>query len=104
MVTGDRGAQIVDLRAARVGRVGEAIARYLEGGHVIADVTRVGNVEEWRAAARAVASDRGWRVRTGLTPDGTRVWAVRIDREVTDTDRAVLRDRLGYLGALLDPR
>lgn len=106
MVTGDRGAndrgaKIVDLRAVRAERAGESIARYLERGHAIADASTVDDAERWRRAARAVASARGWRVRTGISPDGERVWAVRLDRETTDADRALLRDRLGYLGALL---
>ena len=101
MVTGDRGTQIVDLNRARVGRLARSLAGVLESGHVTADVSTVGDVEEWRRAARRVAADRGWRVRTGLTGDGSRVWAVRLDREPTEEDRAVLRDRLGYLGALL---
>ncbi len=104
MVTGDRGAQIVDLDRARLGRAGRSLVGVLEAGHVIVDVSTVGDVEEWRRAARRVAADWGWRVRTGVTRDGSRVWAVRLDRETTAEDRAVLRDRLGYLGALLGPQ
>jgi hypothetical protein len=102
MVTGDRRAEIIDLGRVRCERVGESIARYLEGGHVIVDASTVGDVEGWRRAAQAVASARGWNVRTGVTRDDERVWAVRIDRETTDEDRAGLRGRLFYLGALLD--
>ncbi len=109
MVTGDRRPQrrrpqVVNLQAVRVARLGRTIGRCLEDGHAIADVSTVTNVVEWRKAARAVASSRGWRVRTGVTRDGKRVWAVRVDRETTDEDRSVLRDRLGYLSALLGLR
>ena len=95
MVTGDHGAQIVDLDRARLERLGRSIAGALASGHAIADVSGVGDVEEWRRAARSVAADRRWRVRTGVTRDGSRVWAIRLDRETTESDRAVLRDRLG---------
>lgn len=101
MVTGDRGVQIVDLDTARVARLGRSLAAMLEGGHVMADVSTVVNVDEWRRAARGIAAARAWRVRTGVTRDGSRVWAIRLDRQTTEQDRAVLRDRLGYLSAML---
>ena len=104
MVTGDRAAEIVDLEAARVARLGRSLAAVLEGGHVIADVSTVANVEEWRKAARAIAAAQGWRVRTGVSRDDSRVWAIRLDRETTEQDRTVLRDRLGYMSALLGRR
>lgn len=104
MVTGDRGAKIVEFEAGRVARLGRSLAAMLEGGHVIADVSTVANVDEWRQAARAIAAAQGWRVRTGASRDESRVWAIRLDRETTEQDRAVLRDRLGYMSALLGRR
>lgn len=104
MVTGNRAARIGDLQVARVERLGRLLAASLEGGHVIADTSSVSSVDEWRKAARQAAADRDWRVRTGITRDGSRVWAIRLDRETTAEDRAVLRDRLGYIGALLSKR
>jgi hypothetical protein len=101
MITGDGGAQVVDLGTARAARLGRSLQPVLEDGHGIADVSTVTNVDEWRKAVRRVAAAQGWRVRTGVTRDGSRVWAVRLDRETTDQDRPALRERLAYLGALL---
>ncbi len=97
MVTADRGAQIVDLVAVRMARLVRSLEHVLEGGHVIIDVAAVANLDEWRKVVRRIAAARKWRVRTGVTPDGSRVWAIRLDRETTEQDRAVLFDRLGYL-------
>lgn len=74
----------VDLDRVRLERLGRSLAGALEGGHAIADVSAVGDVEEWRRAARSVAADRRWRVRTGVPRDGSRVWAIRLDRETTE--------------------
>ncbi len=76
MVTGDRGAQIVDLVAVRMARLVRSLEHVLEGGHVIIDVAAVANLDEWRKAVRRIAAARKWRVRTGVTPDGSRVWAI----------------------------
>jgi hypothetical protein len=103
MVTGDQRAPVVDLRAARIDRLAHALTAALESGHVIDDTSEVASVDEWRAAARQAARDHGWRVRTGVAPDGSRVWAVRLDRATTEQDRDVLTRRLSYLGALLSP-
>ena len=103
MVTGTRGAQIVDLRSVRVERLADALAPDLAAGHVMASTSSVDSVSDWRKAARKAASARGWRVRTGVTLDGARVWAARIDHELTARDDALLADRLGYLHGLLQP-
>lgn len=104
MVTGIRGAQIVDIRSKRVARLAEVLAPALEAGSVIVRTSSVESVTDWRKAARTAASARGWKVRTGVTSDGSRVWAARTDLEETEADRARLREHLGYLGALITPR
>lgn len=101
MVTGTRGARIIDLASARVNRLADALAPLLESGHVTVSTSSVDSGANWRSAARKAASSRGWRVRTGITPDGARVWAARIDRELTPEDDARLAESLGYLHAFL---
>jgi hypothetical protein len=90
----------VDLDRARVERFGRSLADVLESGHVIADVSTVrrGGV----AAGGASGCGRS-RLAGSYRHDRGRLagWAVRQDREPTEEDRAVLRDRLGYLGAVL---
>jgi hypothetical protein len=98
------GASVVSLQAARINRLSRDIAPVLEGGHALEDTTVVTSVHEWRAAARRAAQEHGWTVRTGLSRDGSRVWAVRLDREVTVQERDGLVHRLNSLGALLTPR
>ncbi len=104
MVTRDHRAAIVDLRSARIERLARSLAPALEEGQAIAETAGVPSVSDWRAAARRVSRERRWNIRTGVTPDGSRVWAVRLDREVTAEDREVLRRRLSYLGAVLSPK
>jgi hypothetical protein len=100
MVTGAHGAQIVDLQEARVNRLARSLAPALESGHAIVGTSAVPSVVEWRSAARQASREHGWRVRTGVVPDGTRVWAVRLDRDMTQ-DRDRLVGCLSYLSALL---
>ncbi len=102
MVTRTSGAQIVDLGRARVDRLADALTPILEAGHVTMSASSVDSIADWRTAARQAASTSGWRVRTGVTSDGSRVWAARIDRELTSEDDERLADRLGYLHAVLE--
>lgn len=104
MVTGDRTAQIVDLRSARIERLAALLAPALEEGQVIAETATLPSVSDWRAAARRLSREHRWNIRTGVSADGSRVWAVRLDREVTAEDREELRRRLDYLGAVLSPK
>lgn len=104
MVTGDRGAEIVDLRSARIERLAALLAPALEEGQLIAETATLPSVADWRAAARRISRERRWNIRTGVTADGSRVWAVRFDREVTAEDREVLRHRLNYLAGVLSPK
>jgi hypothetical protein len=76
----DRGAKIVDLDAARVARLGRSLEAALDAGHVIAEVSTVANVDEWRKAARAIAAAHDWRVRTGVTRDES-TWGVTISSQ-----------------------
>jgi len=83
---------------------GKPLATVLEAGQVMVLTSSVDSVPDWGKAARKAAAARGWKVRTGVTPDGARVWAARTDRELTALDDALLADRLGYLHGLLQPR
>jgi len=67
---------------------------------VIVERSTVADVEAWRKAARTTAAANGWQVRRGVTRDESRVWAIRLDRDTTEQDRTVLRNRLGYLSAV----
>lgn len=82
MVTESRASSPIDLRAARIRRMADRLAPALEHEAVLVDADRL-NVDDWRAAARKVGRDRGWRVRTGTCGGGTRAWATRIDRPVS---------------------
>lgn len=101
MVTEDCKAQIVDLRSARIERLAALLRLSLEEGQVIVETARVASISDWRAAARRISRERRWNIRSGVTADGSRVWAVRLDRETTAEDREALRRRLDYLGAVL---
>jgi len=79
MVTGNRGATVADLRAHRIERLRRELTPLLSDGHVTAEVSEIGSVDEWRSAARSAARDQGWRVRTGVGSGGSHVWAVRLD-------------------------
>lgn len=79
MVTGNRVATVADLRAHRIERLRRELTPLLSDGHVTAEVSGIGSVDEWRAAARSAARNQGWRVRTGVGSDGSHVWAVRLD-------------------------
>ncbi len=76
---------LIDLERERV----EALARELlpvlrERGSLMADVVDLDDLERWRKAARRAGRLLGWRVRTGVVAEGTRVWASSDDFPVTD--------------------
>lgn len=104
MVTGFPGATVVGLDRARSRRLAAGMVSALETGHVFAEVDGIDSVEEWRAAARSVGRAHGWRVRTGITTDGARVWAARLDRELTEAEQRRADEQVRYLGASLRPR
>lgn len=92
--------QVVDLEQQRV----EALARDLlpllrERGSLMADVVDLHDAERWRAAARRAARILGWRVRTGLVPEGPRVWATSEDFPVAEAEQ---REAMRRVVAALD--
>ncbi len=87
--------RVVDLERERV----EALARELapmlrERGSLMADTADLDDVERWRAAARRAGRLLGWRVRTGVVAEGTRVWASSDDFPVTDEWRREAAERV----------
>lgn len=87
-----------DLRRARVERLAKGLVD-LEFRSVVVEVDGLDDVEEWRAAARLVARRGRWKVATGVSPDGGRVWAVRTDREVTMEEQRAAIEALSYFQA-----
>lgn len=74
------------IEAGRIERLARTLAPELAGGHLVSVSTwSVPAVEEWRAAARKAARQLGEPIRTGITAEGTRVWATLL-RPVTDAD------------------
>ncbi|MGH3850363.1 MAG: hypothetical protein ACRDRT_11765 [Pseudonocardiaceae bacterium] len=103
MVTRIREAQIVHLQQARADRRADGLRESLERGHVIVEASSVDSIEAWRAAARSLARCHGWRIRTGVTVDGERLWAARTDLEPSPAQESANRERLAYLGAVISP-
>lgn len=76
------GATVVDLGKRRIERLAVDLARDLVStSYVIVEVDKIDSVDEWRAAARLAARQRGWQVRTGFGRGNARVFAVRVDPE-----------------------
>jgi hypothetical protein len=65
----------------------ELLAVLRDRGAVVADTARLEEVDRWRRAARLAGRRLGWRMRTGVSRDGSRVWAASDDYELTDADR-----------------
>jgi hypothetical protein len=81
--------KVVGIGSGRVERIARTLAPELAGGQVVSVASAsVDYVGEWRAAARKVARTLGEPIRTGITADGSRVWAMLL-RPVADAD---LRD------------
>ncbi len=97
MVTRSRGAKVVNLQRERERRLAEQLAPMLEGSYAVVLASSLDSVEEWRAAARIAGRVNGWRVRTGFTGDGERVWAVRDDLEPDEHDLRAAADRVSDL-------
>ncbi len=73
---------VVDLRQRRIERLAVDLARVLVSTtYVIEEVADIDSVDEWRAAARLSARQRGWKVRTGFGMGKQQVFAVRVDEE-----------------------
>jgi hypothetical protein len=78
--------KVVGIGSGRIERIARTLAPELAGGHVVSVATSsVDDVGEWRAAARKVARTLGEPIRTGITADGSRVWATLL-RPVTVED------------------
>lgn len=76
------GATVVDLRKRRIERLAVDLARELVSKtYLIVEIDELDSVDEWRAAARLAARQRGWQVRTGFGQTGRQVFAVRVDEE-----------------------
>jgi hypothetical protein len=70
--------RVVDLEKVRVERLAVEIADQLVAGQgsVLHLTDGLGDVDRWRRAARRAGRILSVPVRTGVSPDGTRVWAV----------------------------
>jgi hypothetical protein len=76
------GSTVVDLRQRRIERLADDLARELVSKtYLIVEVDELDSVDEWRAAARLAARQRGWQVRTGFGQTGEQVFAVRVDED-----------------------
>ena len=66
------------LEGVRLQKLALVIADELRAneGHTIHSAEAVGDVEFWRRAARSAGRIMGVSIRTGIAPDGSRVWAV----------------------------
>jgi len=71
-------ATVVALVDSRLRKLADVIAGELRSGHgsTIHAVDKVDDVDLWRKAARRAGRLLGVPVRTGVAPDGSRVWAV----------------------------
>ena len=75
-------SKVVDLRKRRIERLAVDLARELVSKtYLIVEVDQLDSVDEWRAAARLAARQRGWQVRTGFGRGQQQVFAVRVDSE-----------------------
>ncbi|MDE0805713.1 MAG: hypothetical protein OSA99_20615 [Acidimicrobiales bacterium] len=74
--------KVTDLRKRRIERLAVDLARVLVSTtYLIVEVAELDSVDEWRAAARLAARQRGWQVRTGFSQTREQVFAVRVDDE-----------------------
>ncbi len=70
--------RVIRLERARIERLADDIAAQLRsnGNSVTRLTTNVRDVDEWRRAARRAANQLGIPIRTGLSREGDKVWAV----------------------------
>jgi hypothetical protein len=71
-------ARVISLDRFRVERLADEIAGQLRanGNSVCRLTANVANVAEWRMAARAAGRRMGIQIRTGISRQRDRVWAV----------------------------
>jgi len=75
-------SKVTDLRKRRIERLAVDLARELVSTtYLIVEADELDSVDEWRAATRLAARQRGWQVRTGFGQTGEQVFAVRVDDE-----------------------
>lgn len=81
---------VVDFERARVERLARELTPYLrdEHGQLAVRVAEVDDLDRWRRAARRAGRLVGGKVATGVSRDGSTLWAVRTDGEVTPAQRA----------------
>ena len=73
-------AKIVDMERARVEELAvRLVPMFREQGTLVADVADLEDVRRWRRSARRAGQLLGWRVRTGLNADQSKVWALSPD-------------------------
>ncbi len=79
MVTG-RVGKVHDLERERVERLArELVPQLRESGQVVRRTADIEDVVRWRRAARRAGRLLGWRVRTALISNGSRVMALSDD-------------------------
>jgi hypothetical protein len=67
--------RVEDLERRRVERLAaELVPELRDCGELRAETDALESVERWRAAARRAGRLLGWRMRTGVSRDGRRVW------------------------------
>lgn len=75
---------VINLERIAVERLAREMApAFRQKSLITARVAELDNVERWRKAARRAGRLLGFPVRTSLSPDGTRVWAV-LDQPVSE--------------------
>ena len=55
------------------------------------------DVDRWRWATRQAGRSLGWSVRTGVSDDGSTVWATALDFQPTEADQAAATRAIGAL-------
>jgi hypothetical protein len=65
------------------------------GDHQVWATTLSCTVAEYRSAARRVARQQGWRIRTFLIGDGQGIWVVWTDRRSTELERRAAMVAMG---------
>jgi hypothetical protein len=80
--------RVVDLWAA-------GIVEALRGSGSVVKSTEGLDVDRWRRAARQAGSQLGWSMQTGVSADGSTVWAVSPDYQPTVFDQAAAPGLIG---------
>jgi len=81
--------KVVSIDDAKVARLARELALDLVNGSIVRSTAKLDDIGLWRKAARKAGRDHGWRIATGVSDDGSKVWVVREDREVTAEEDAL---------------